>query len=97
MYLGNFFVILAISISKTSFALTLLGLAVRKWHFVLLWFSIISVSLVMGADAILQFTQCSPVEKVWNAKVAGTCVEPHSVIYYSMFAGGKSLFALLTH
>ena len=86
--MGNFFVIMAISLSKTSFAMTLLGLATKKWQFWLLWFSIISVNVIMGLDAIFQFTQCTPVEKTWDTELSGVCWDSYIVIYYSMFAGG---------
>ncbi|KAH8901087.1 hypothetical protein GQ53DRAFT_835043 [Thozetella sp. PMI_491] len=90
LYMGNFFVIMAISISKTSFAMTLLGLAVKKWHFALLWFSIVSVNIIMGIDAIFQFTQCTPVQKTWDTEIPGRCWDSYIVIYYSMFAGAWS-------
>jgi hypothetical protein len=89
LYIGNFFVILAISISKTSFAMTLLGIAVEKWHYWLLWSSIVSVNLIMALDAIFQFTQCTPIDRTWDLTVDGECWDTHIVVYYSMFAGGK--------
>src|SRR3569833_133528 len=87
LYIGNWFVIWAISLSKTSFALTLLSLVVRRWHSWALWFSIISVNLIMGIDAIFQFTQCTPVDKTWDPELDGICCDTHILIYYSMFAG----------
>ncbi len=89
LYIGNWFVIWAISLSKTSFALTLLSLVVKRWHKWFLWITIISLNIIMGLDAIFQFTQCTPVEKTWDLTVKGTCWDTHIVIYYSMFAGGK--------
>jgi hypothetical protein len=91
MYIGNFFVILAIAVSKTSFALTLLGLAIEKWQYWLLWFVILSVNLIMGADSLFQWTSCTPLEKTWNSTIPGTCLDINIVVSYSIFAGGMTI------
>ncbi len=89
LYVGNWFVIWAISVSKTSFAMTLLSLVVKRWHVWILWFSIVSVNVIMGLDAIFQFTQCTPVQRTWDLAVPGTCWDTHTVISYTIFAGGE--------
>lgn len=92
LYIGNWFVIWAISISKTSFAMTLLSLVVKKWQIWALWFSIISLNVIMGIDAVMQFTQCTPVDRTWDLSVEGTCWDSSIVISYTIFAGAWSAF-----
>ena len=88
LYIGNWFVIWAISLSKTSFAMTLLSLVVKRSHVWLLWASIISLNVIMGVDAIFQFTQCTPVERTWDLDVPGSCWDTRIVVDYTIFAGG---------
>jgi hypothetical protein len=90
LYIGNWFVIWAIAVSKTSFAMTLLALVVKRWHVWLLWFSIISLNVIMGVDALMQFTQCTPVDRTWDLSVPGSCWDTRIVINYTIFAGGNS-------
>jgi len=69
---------MAISISKTSFAMTNLGL-VKRWHFLLFWFSILSLNVIMGIDAIFQSTQCALLERTSDAQVEGHCWNSYSL------------------
>jgi branched-subunit amino acid permease len=45
LYIGEFFAIIGVSLSKTSFAVTLLRLATKPWHTYFLWFSIITINI----------------------------------------------------
>ncbi|KAH7009008.1 hypothetical protein EDB80DRAFT_683986 [Ilyonectria destructans] len=96
LYIGEFFAILAVAISKTSFAVTLLRLAVRPWHSYVIWFIIVSLNTVMLLCGIFQFVQCSPTEKLWNLNVSGTCWDPRIQINYAIFAGSYSAAADFT-
>lgn len=87
LFIGEFFAIIAVAISKTSFAVTLLRLATAKWHRVLIWSVTVTVNLSMWLCAIIIFVQCSPSEKLWDTKVEGTCWDPHIQIDYAVFAG----------
>jgi hypothetical protein len=87
-YIGRFFGILAVSTSKTSFAVTLLRLAVRMWHKSLIWFIIITLNVIMGLCALFLFVQCSPVRKAWLLQTPGICWDSRITISYSIFAGG---------
>jgi hypothetical protein len=82
--------ILSVSLSKTSFAVTLLRFAPQQWQKYVIWFVIVSVNIIMTLVVILQYAQCKPVEKRWNAMLPGTCYDHHIIIYYSMFVGGMS-------
>ncbi|KAH8650882.1 hypothetical protein BGZ60DRAFT_436753 [Tricladium varicosporioides] len=90
LYIGEFFAIIAVAISKTSFAVTLLRLATKHWHMYMIWFIIISLNLVMWFCGLFQFIQCSPVEKLWDLTAPGTCWDPHIQINYAIFAGSYS-------
>jgi hypothetical protein len=89
---SNFFVVLAIPASKTSFAMTLLGLAIEKWHYWLIWSIIVTVNLTMGVDSLLPWFICVPITKVWDPSVDGYCPDPHISINYSIFATGMRDF-----
>lgn len=88
--------ILSVSLSKTSFAVTLLRLVPKAWERYIIWFVIVSVNVVMTLVVILQYAQCRPIEKRWNPLLPGTCYDHHIIIYYSMFAGGKLAHALMS-
>lgn len=85
---GEFFSILAVTVSKTSFAITLLHLAIERWHNILLWGIIASVNLIMGSCAIMLVAQCRPMEKMWDFAVEGFCLPVHVYFSYAVFAGG---------
>ncbi|KAF2797311.1 hypothetical protein K505DRAFT_144592 [Melanomma pulvis-pyrius CBS 109.77] len=88
--IAEFFAVLALQISKTSFAVTLLRLAGRSWHNWLLWGIIITLNVVMGFDAIEIFASCTPVAKIWRPLLAGSCWDPRVIIDVSIFAGAYS-------
>ncbi|KAF2679290.1 hypothetical protein K458DRAFT_314560 [Lentithecium fluviatile CBS 122367] len=84
--------ILSVSLSKTSFAITLLRFAPRPWQRYMIWFVIISLNIIMTLVVILQYAQCDPIQKRWDATLAGKCYDHHIIIDYSMFAGAYSAF-----
>ncbi len=87
LYAGEFFAIIAVAISKTSFAVTLLRLSSQAWQRHVLWFIIGSLNLVMWLCALFQYLQCSPVNKLWDFTVPGKCWDPMVQIRYAIFAG----------
>ncbi len=84
---GEFFAIIAVAISKSSFAVTLLRLATRPWQRYALWYIIGSVNVVMWLCGLFQYIQCSPVNKLWDLEVSGTCWDPMIQVRYAIFAG----------
>ncbi|KAL2255276.1 hypothetical protein VTK26DRAFT_3701 [Humicola hyalothermophila] len=89
-YLAGFFSILATCWSKISFAITLLRLASSKGIKHALWFVIVTVNLVLGANATIHFVQCWPPERLWKPESSGTCWPRSIVINYNMFAAAYS-------
>ncbi|KEZ44897.1 hypothetical protein SAPIO_CDS2236 [Scedosporium apiospermum] len=92
LLLGNaagFASILAAMWSKTSFAMTLLGVS-KGWAKCFIWFIIISVHIVLGANATIQWIQCWPIEKYWEQTIPGKCWPRLVLIEYNIFAAGYS-------
>ncbi len=69
---AGFASILAAVWSKTSFAITLLRIS-DGWVRRFVWFVIITVNLVLGAAATVQWIQCWPVERLWIPSIPGEC------------------------
>ncbi|KAK3303461.1 uncharacterized protein B0T15DRAFT_504680 [Chaetomium strumarium] len=90
LYVGEFFAIIAVAVSKTSFVVTLFRFANERWHRILLWSVLATVNLVMWSCAALLLAQCQPAEKLWNSAVDGRCLPPRFYIFYSVFAGAWS-------
>src|SRR3569833_3339350 len=79
LYIGNWFVIWAISLSKTSFALTLLSLVVRRWHSWALWFSINNNNHKKNNNTNNKKTQNTTKKKTWDPELDGICWDTHIV------------------
>lgn len=89
LYIGRFFGIIAVTLSKTSFAVTLLRLANKRWHRWAIWLIIATLNTVMGLTALFLFVQCTPVYKAWMITAVGTCWDSRVTISYAIFAGGE--------
>lgn len=81
------FSILALSLSKTSFCLTLLRLLVDSRMSWLLWFIIVTVNVGLNMVWIIGFVKCSPMSKAWEPTVEGHCWPKAAVMQYGFFAG----------
>ncbi len=84
------FAILAVTLSKTSFAVTLLRVMDGSSLRLLLWFIIITMNVAMCLSAVFGWIRCMPVAKGWNPDMPGQCWAPGIYGQYSMFAGGES-------
>ncbi|KAL1890726.1 hypothetical protein Sste5346_008051 [Sporothrix stenoceras] len=90
LYVGRFIAIIALAISKTSFAVTLLHLAMTAWQRYVLWFIIVSLNVVMWFSALSLFIQCSPIQKAWDLNSTGTCWNPMVQVNIGISAGAYS-------
>ncbi|KAJ2989600.1 hypothetical protein NUW58_g3386 [Xylaria curta] len=70
LIISGMFSILAAAISKTSFALTLLRIS-NGWVKCVIWFSIVTVNVILSLSVIFNWVQCTPVEKNFNPIVPG--------------------------
>ncbi|CAN8106175.1 unnamed protein product [Discula destructiva] len=79
--------------SKTSFALTLLritreGSRALYWG---IWCVVLTMNVVLGLNAIVQFVWCAPAEATWNADLEGAwCWDRNVVVRYAQFAASYS-------
>ena len=87
-YSAGFATILAAAWSKTSFGITLLRIA-EGWVRWVVWFIIISVNIVLGVSAIIMWTRCWPVAKLWNDQLEGTCWTPVTMERYQTFTSSR--------
>ncbi|KAI0966212.1 hypothetical protein F4678DRAFT_303889 [Xylaria arbuscula] len=99
LLISGLFSILAVAISKTSFALTLLRIS-SGWVRWTIWFSIVTINVSMGLSLLFNWLQCTPVEKNFNLSVPGSCWPKTTLIGYNAFNSAYSgtidiLFALL--
>ncbi|KAL6410920.1 hypothetical protein AUP68_07352 [Ilyonectria robusta] len=85
----SLFAVFAAAWSKTSFALTLIRL-VDSWMKKLLWTVVVAMNIVMNLVIIFSFVKCTPVGKVWDSSIPGTCWDPYVTTYYNIFAGAFS-------
>lgn len=93
LLVGEEFATVSLSISKTSFALTLLRLTIVRWQKYLLWFIVVSVNLAFGTCAFVIFFWCSPPSKSWDSSIPGTCWNPRVQSSIAIFVGSYSAFA----
>jgi hypothetical protein len=84
---SSVFVVAAISWSKTSFGITLLRIS-HGWIKMIVWFIIISMNILFALSPILHFASCTPLRKVWNPLVPGTCWDLKVGVYYDIFVSG---------
>jgi hypothetical protein len=95
LFIGEFFSLTSIWVAKTSFCVTLLRLATHKWHKAFLWFIIITVDIITGMCALIIFTGCTPIDKVFDRNVPGTCWDQIPLFNFTLFVGCKSIHLLL--
>jgi hypothetical protein len=98
LYIGQSFLLGALTFSKASFAVTLLLLPLARWKRSVLWVSLITMAMVMALCLIFLFVRCSPVRKLWDLEAPGQCWNPRAHNKFARSAGGKLLMALcLSH
>src|SRR3569833_590984 len=80
--------IIAASLSKTSFAITVLRIAEgrKRW---LLWFIIISMIMALGGAALVVWIGCKPIAKTWDPSIPGTCWPVSTNAAVNVFAGSE--------
>lgn len=79
--IGQFFAVISVAVSKSSFILTLLRLVQRPWQKYALWFMLATINIFMLSIAIVQFFQCS------DPPTKG-CVPTENVVGLGIFAAG---------
>lgn len=80
--------------SKTSFAITLLRIS-DGWLSYFLWAVIVSMNVLFGLGALFLWVGCSPLEKAWHPRVAGTCWDPSFNVVFGIVICGNVLLSVL--
>jgi len=83
-YIAGFHSILATCWSKTSFALSLLRIAIARQSRMryVLWSILIIVNLVFAANGTIQWVQCWPIPRLWIWEYPGGKCLPSKVVEY---------------
>ncbi|KAH8651058.1 hypothetical protein BX600DRAFT_387643 [Xylariales sp. PMI_506] len=81
--IGQFFAVISVCISKSSFIITLIRLVVLPWQKSILWFMLVTINASMFSIAIVQFYQCG------DPPTQG-CVDDNVVIDLGVYAAGYS-------
>ena len=83
------FSLVALTWSKTAFAVTLLRLT-KGWLRHAVWFIIITVNISLGLSALLPWVQCRPLNAAWDPVVKGDCWDRDLMKNYNIFSGAYS-------
>ena len=94
--IGEALAVMACTLGKTSFAVTLLRIVVKRWMVVLLWFVIVTMNLVNILTAFFIFFQCEDPRHLWNPAIVSKCWPSDVFTHYSLFVGGKSPNAIIS-
>jgi hypothetical protein len=76
--------------AKTSFAFTLLRISDGRLMTGILWFIIVSMNVFTGLGCLFFWINCTPVQKVWNPELDGSCWDYNIVLQYAKFSSGMS-------
>ncbi|KAI5921714.1 hypothetical protein F4810DRAFT_677465 [Camillea tinctor] len=88
--IGEVLAIMACTLGKTSFAVTLLRIVVQEWIIRLLWFIIATMNLVNTLAAIFVFAQCEDPRHLWNPSIPSDCWPVYVFTQFSLFVGSYS-------
>ncbi|KAJ5673993.1 hypothetical protein N7462_009432 [Penicillium macrosclerotiorum] len=88
--IGEVFAIMACTLGKTSFAVTLLRIVVQRWMIVVLWFVIVTMNLVNVLAALFIFVQCKDPRHLWNSAIPSECWPDSVFTDFSLFVGAYS-------
>lgn len=88
--IGEVLAILACTLSKTSFAITLLRIVVQRKMKAILWFIIVTMNFVNVLTAILVFAQCKDPRHLWDPAIPSKCWPTHVFTNLSLFVGAYS-------
>lgn len=89
---GESLAIMACTLGKTSFAVTLLRIVVHRWMVIVLWFVIVTMNVVNILAALFVFLQCKDPRHLWNPVMPSECWPSDVFTNFSLFVGGKAIF-----
>ena len=83
------FAVVAFVPAKVAVGATMMRVFPGKILHSILWFFMITVSLVFILNSIFDFVQCDPPSHMWNPTIPAKCWNPNVYAYYSIFTGGQ--------
>ncbi|KAJ5324197.1 hypothetical protein N7476_002797 [Penicillium atrosanguineum] len=86
--IGESLAIMACTLGKTSFAVTLLRIVVQRWMIALLWFVIVTMNVINILAALFVFLQCKDPRHLWNPAIPSKCWPDSVFTDFSLFVGG---------
>lgn len=89
--IGESLAIMACTLGKTSFAVTLLRIVVQRWMVVVLWFVIVTMNVVNILTALFVFLQCKDPRHLWNPMIPSECWPSDVFTNFSLFVGGRTI------
>jgi hypothetical protein len=88
------FAVMACTLGKSAFAITLLRIMTQRWIIYTIWFILITMNLVNILTCFFVFLQCKTPEHLWNPAVPSECWDPSVFTNFSLFVGCKSIFVV---
>lgn len=86
--IGEALAILACTLGKSSFAITLMRIVVQRWILYVLWFIIITMNLANILAAIFVFAQCKDPRHNWDPTTyPSECWPAYVFTNFSLFVG----------
>ncbi len=85
------FAVMACTLGKSAFAITLLRIMTQRWIIYTIWFILITMNLVNVLTCFFVFLQCKIPEHIWNPSVPSKCWDPSIFTNFSLFVGCKSI------
>lgn len=80
--------IVAITLSKISFGITLLRLT-DHWLKYYVWFGIATLAIFALPVAVIPWVQCKPLAKTFLDLIPGTCIDKKPSVVYGTFQAGE--------
>jgi hypothetical protein len=81
-------VLIACSLGKAAFAVTLLRLGVKRWIRVVLWFIIVSINVVHVLLSLFMFVRCRDPRAIWMQDVESVCWDRRTFVIVVMVLAG---------
>jgi hypothetical protein len=81
--------VMACTLGKTAFAVTLLRILTQRWIIWVIWFIIVTMNLVNFLTCFFVFLQCKNPRHLWNPAITSECWDPSVFTNFSLFVGGK--------
>ncbi|KAK0712526.1 hypothetical protein B0T26DRAFT_752753 [Lasiosphaeria miniovina] len=78
--------LIAITLSKTAFAITLLRLTEGGLNR-FIWFLLVSMNLITAANIFILWFKCAPIAKSWSPFMEGTCISSDATNGFGVFWG----------